>query len=55
MLWREDEAGADHGFVSHERKGFGLDRIISGQQTFSVMSQRGISLEHMVSVTTTLV
>lgn len=46
----------DHrGFVCHARKELGLDLIISGQQTFSVMNQTGISLGHMVSVTTTQV
>ena len=40
-------------FVCHARKEFGVDLLISGQCTLSVVSQIGISLGHMVSVTTT--
>lgn len=40
-------------FVCHARKEFGVDLFISGQCTHSVMGQIGISLGHMVSVTTT--
>ena len=40
-------------FVCHARKEFGVDLLISGQCTLCVMSQIGISLGHLVSVTTT--
>lgn len=39
-------------FVCHARKESGVDLLISGQRTHSAMSQTGISLGHMVSVTT---
>lgn len=51
--WKITREPDHRDFVCHARKEFGLDLLISGQCTHSAMSQTGISLGHMVSVTTT--